>query len=155
MPRFISYPSISLFLFIFALIILTACGHVKQPDYLGLSGFKISTMKGNQSLVHVNLDYYNPNHFGVKLKEADFDVFIDDDSLGHASLDSTIHISAESNFSVPVLLSAPTRALLKHSVGLLLNKEVYLRVKGTAKIGKAGIYKRYPIFYEGKQSIQQ
>jgi hypothetical protein len=41
--------------------------------------------------------------------------------------------------------------LLKNAFPTLLGKEVMVKVTGTVKLGKANVYKTFPVNYEGLQ----
>jgi hypothetical protein len=48
-----------------------------------------------------------------------------------------------------------TKHILRHSLSALLNEQVLITIKGTAKVGKSGIYKNIPLHYEGRQNMQE
>ncbi|MBI1342815.1 MAG: hypothetical protein GC171_07775 [Terrimonas sp.] len=125
-----------------------------EPKFLGLSDFRVTSLAGDQSIMELNINYYNPNTYGVKMKKTEFDVFIDNELAGHAAMDTVLRINPLQNFTIPIQLKARTKDILKHSLALLINKKLMIKITGTTRIGKAGIYFNYPIYYEGMQSIQ-
>ena len=54
---------------------------------------------------------------------------------------------------MPVRLNADMNFLLKYSLFGFKKEDVLVNVKGTAKVGKGGIYKKIPLHYEGKQNL--
>jgi light-regulated signal transduction histidine kinase (bacteriophytochrome) len=43
--------------------------------------------------------------------------------------------------------------ILSNALTSFLMREVLIKVEGSAKVGKSGVYKNIPIFYEGKQPL--
>lgn len=140
-------------LLILTFVFLSSCRNVKEPEYRGFYNLAIGGI-GKESLIHLDLEYFNPNKFGVKVKDVEFDVYLDSELLGHAIMDSVIRIPALNTFQIPVNLKTETRVLLKNSLAILLNKEVLLKVEGSARVGKAGVFVKYPLRYEGKHKLQ-
>jgi LEA14-like dessication related protein len=135
----------------FFLFTLSSCGSLKAPDFKGMENVRVGRLGANESSLNIDLHYFNPNKSKLKLKKAEGDAWIDDNLLGHFSIDTLIQIPANADFRMPVLLEMNMKKLLKNSAALLLKSEVTLRVEGKAKVGKGGIYINYPIHYEGKQ----
>lgn len=140
--------------FIIALF-LVSCGTAKPPDYQGISKFKVHSLGASESVIRFHLDYFNPNAFGVTMKDAEFDVYVENEYLGKARLEEKIRIPAKSSFSIPIRMTAASASLLKHSFAMLMNTPLQLKVEGTTKVGKAGFYKKYPVFFEGKQAVRE
>jgi LEA14-like dessication related protein len=103
-----------------------------------------------------DVEYFNPNNTrGAKLKEAQGEAWLDSNYLGHFYVDTLIDIPPRSNFTIPVKLDVDMKYFLRFSMGGFKNEEVLVRVKGNAKVGKGGIYKKFPISYEGKQNLAE
>ncbi|HEU4576100.1 MAG TPA: hypothetical protein VFS36_13940 [Chitinophagaceae bacterium] len=130
-----------------------SCTALKEPEYKGMESVSLQTAGLNATTLSLNLHYFNPNRRDLKLKESEGDAYIDSIYLGHFILDSMVTIPATADFTVPISLQTDSRNLLKNTMSLLLKKEVTLRLNGSCKIGRRGIYFRYPIRYEGKQSL--
>ena len=137
----------------FSLIILSSCHSFKDPEYKGIYDFKIAKVNGKGSLLYLTIDYFNPNKSGLTLKEVKGDAWIDNNYLGRFSSDTTIHISGNSDFNIPVKLEADTKFVITNIAAMIFNQEVLVKIDGRAKIGKAGVFFHYPIHYEGKQKI--
>ncbi|MBS1650080.1 MAG: LEA type 2 family protein [Bacteroidetes bacterium] len=107
----------------------------------------------NKTQLAMDLIYFNPNNFGVDLKHVDCDVYIDKNYLGKFVLDTTMHIDRKSEFSLPSTIDVDMKNLFKNTLTVLFNKEVLVTVKGTTKVGKAGIYIKMPFTYEARHKI--
>ena len=101
----------------------------------------------------LDLYYYNPNRSKLKLKRAEGEAWVDSSYLGHFTVDSLVTISPLSEFRIPVNLKVDMSRIMLNSMSILSNKEVLIRIKGTARVGKSGIFVNYPMEYEGKQNI--
>ncbi len=105
-------------------------------------GFAATTLK-------LDLVYYNPNNFGLQLKYTDLDIYVNSNYLGHSSQDYQITIPRLAEFTMPLAIEVDMKNLLKNAFPTLLGKEVLVKVTGTVKLGKANIYKTFPVNYEG------
>lgn len=97
--------------------------------------------------------FFNPNNFPVDLKKVDCDVYVDSNYVGKFLLDTTMHISRVSEFTLPASLDVEMKNILKNSLHLLINNEVLIGARGTTRLGKGGIYVTVPFRYEGKQKL--
>jgi LEA14-like dessication related protein len=138
---------------IFGLAGIVACGKPKPPEYIDFENVRVQKLGLTESKVGVDVKFYNPNPFNIQLKSADFDVFFNDKFIGHSTLDTLIRIPKLDTFYLPVDMKVNIKDLMKNAVQLLLNPEVAIKVKGGAKVGKGGIFKNFPVDYEGKQRV--
>ena len=143
----------ALFIVLLVSYLLFSCGPVEEPELKKISAIRVSQLGLKESTLSFELEYFNPNKFRVKLKEAEGDVWLDEKLLGHFIIDTLIHIPARADFRLPVKLKADMNQLLKNSLATLLNNEVLIKLHGSAKIGKGLIFIRYPIRHERKQRL--
>lgn len=148
MQKLISYT-----LLIFGLIGIISCGKPKPPEYINFENVRVQKLGLSESMVGVDVKFYNPNPFNIQLKSADFDVYFNDKFIGHSTLDSLIRIPKLDTFYLPVDMKVNIKDLMRNAVQLLLNPEVSIKVTGTAKVGKGGLFKNFPVDYQGKQRI--
>ena len=135
------------------LLLATSCKKPKEPEYLDIENLHVSKAGLSESIVWADIKYYNPNNFDLKLKKANVDVYLNDKYVGHSDLDTLIHIPAKDTFYVPISMKLNLGDFLKNGLQLLLNPEVRFKIEGNARVGKSGIYKNFPVSYEGKQRI--
>ena len=103
-------------------------------------------------MLKIDLIYFNPNNFGLQLKYTDLDIFVDNNYLGHSSQDFQITIPRLSEFTLPLQIQLDMKNLMKNAIPtLLMGKEVMVKITGTVKLGKANVYKTFPVNYEGLQ----
>lgn len=134
---------------------LSSCRTLKDPVFDGIENVAVGEVGLDNSLLTLNLKYFNPNSSGGKLKNASGKAWMDDTYLGSFTVDSTVRIPAKDSFLIPVKLAVDMKKLLKNSFAALFKKEVMIRIEGEAKAGKGGFYKTFPVKYEGKQDIAE
>jgi len=139
---------------VFVVLAVVSCKSMKDPVFRGIENVKMGQVGVTESLVTLDIRYHNPNNFNGRLKQAEGDAWMDSTYLGHFVADSTIHIPANGEFLVPVRLMMDMKQILKNSFAALMNEEVLLRIKGSAKAGRSGFYKNFSLNYEGKQNLR-
>ena len=143
----ISYQSIIL---IFSFL-LSSCQAPKELVYRDFKNLKVEKLGFGSSTLKLDVIYYNPNNFGLQLKYADLDIFIDSNYLGHSSQDYQITIARLAEFTLPLQIDIDMQNLLKNALPTFLGKEVTVKITGKVKLGKANVYKTFPVNYESKQ----
>ncbi len=136
-----------------ALISLTACRKPQAFDYRDIRNVKVENLGYDQTALVLDLVYYNPNRFGVNLKKIDCDIYIDNRYLGKYQLDTLMHIDRLAEFTLPSRIMVDMKTMFKNAATFLFNKEVLVNVKGTTRVGKAGIYATIPFNYEARHKI--
>ena len=146
--------SLSLSCLAFVVVLMgIGCAKPKEPQYLDIENLQVLKAGLSESIVGADLKYYNPNSYKLQLRKANLDLYVNDKYVGHSDLDTLIHIPALDTFYVPITMKLNLGDLVKNAVQLLLNPEVKLKIQGSAKVGKSGIYKNFPVNYEGKERI--
>ncbi|HLO81524.1 MAG TPA: LEA type 2 family protein [Chitinophagaceae bacterium] len=143
---------VKLFLFIVTLGSVTL--FLREPEFIDARNFELKSLGVKTSTVSADLFYYNPNNMGLQLKKAELDVYIDDKFLGHSLLDTLIFIPKKDTFSFPVNMDVEMKNIFPNAFSLLTKTEIDLRIEGTAKVGKGGLFLNIPVRYQGKQRIR-
>lgn len=132
---------------------ITACKKPQSFEYRDVRNFQIDSLGLGYSTIKMDLVYFNPNNFGVDLKQVDCDVFVNNNYLGKYLLDTTMHIAKRSEFVLPGRIQVDMKNIFKNSLVALFNKEVLIHVKGNTRAGKSGIFFNVPFDYSTKQKI--
>ena len=69
-------------------------------------------------------------------------------------LDTIMHISRNSEFSLPATMDVDMRNILKNSVNVLFSREILVGAKGSTRVGKGGIFVTVPFNYEGRHKVE-
>lgn len=142
----IGWPLVVIFAFM-------SCSSPKAVEYLTYHNFKIEKLGFNKSAISLDLEYYNPNNFGMQLRSTDLDIFIDGNLLGHSALDTLLLVPRRDTFSVPVKFDVNMQNIFKNAWNTLTGKEVLVRLTGKVKVGKANVFMNIPVDYESKQTF--
>ena len=145
--KLLLYPILFLLILFFA----TSCQAPKDLVYRDFKNLKVEKVGFAATTLKLDLIYYNPNNFGLQLKYTDLDIYVNNNYLGHSSQDYQISIPRLAEFTMPLAIEVDMKNLLKNAFPTLLGKEVLLKVTGTVKLGKANVYKSFPVNYEGMQ----
>ncbi len=89
----------------------------------------------------------------MQLRNSDLDIFINGNLLGHSSMDTLIHIPRRDTFYLPVKFDVAMQSLFKNAWNTITGKEVLVRLTGKVKVGKANIFKSFPVNYETKETF--
>lgn len=135
------------------IIVMTSCRAPKDLEYRDFKNFSIQQLGFSSSTIKIDLIYYNPNNFGLQLKQTDLDIYLDSNYLGHSAQEYQITIPKRSEFTLPFEVNVDMKNMLKNALSTLLNKEVWVKVTGTVRLGKANIFKTFPVKYEGLQKF--
>jgi LEA14-like dessication related protein len=137
------------------ILFLASCKKFASPEFKGIKNLEVSEFSLKEPTFNLELDYFNPNKAGISIKNADGDAWADGQYLGHFTMDTTVRISGQSNFSLPVRFRADMKMLLKNSWATLLGKDAELKIEGKAKVGKGRIFISYPIRYTGMHNLSE
>ncbi|MEO6328015.1 MAG: LEA type 2 family protein [Ginsengibacter sp.] len=97
----------------------------------------------------LDLEYYNPNNFGLQLKRTELDIFLNNSFLGHSFSDSVINIPRRDTFLIPIKFTVDMHNLFKNAWNTLAGTDVLIKVNGKIKVGKANVFMSMPVNYEG------
>ena len=135
-----------LFLIAMTLLIASAsCNKVQELDYKGIQSTRLESASLSRASLRINLKYFNPNHFGLDVKESDLSIFLNDHFIAVADQPEVVKIPAQADFIFPVVTHFdPVKALGLAFTSIMTNK-VKLRIQGSARIGKEGVYMKVPV----------
>jgi LEA14-like dessication related protein len=142
---------LSLFLTVF---LFSSCTRIIDPEFRRVEKFALKNADFQEVTVAFGVVYYNPNKFGVKVKEAVLDVYVDSVYIGKFTQPTETEVNELAEFSIPVEGKLGLQQAFKLDIPNLIDgREVFIRANGNIKIGKGGVYMNHPIHYEGRQTI--
>jgi len=133
----------------------TGCAQVRDPEFKRVGNFKMKSIDLSKTTIGFNVTYFNPNNFGVTVKEAQADVYLDSTYLGKFSQDSTVAVYKNADFTIPFSGAIPLKTALQLDLKNLSEKEVTLRADGSVRVGKAGIFVTRPVHYSARQRLNE
>jgi LEA14-like dessication related protein len=132
---------------------ILSCSTPKELEYQDYKNFHLERLGFNASRVTLDLQYYNPNNFGLQLKRTDLDIFINNTFLGNSASDTLINIPRRDTFLLPIKFDMDMKNVFKNAFNSLTGNEVTVKVTGKVKVGKANVYMSMPVNYEGKHKF--
>lgn len=137
---------LSLLLITLALILkASSCNNVKEVEYKGIKNTEIQSLGFKNAALRINIEYFNPNNFGVDVKESNLSIYLNDKFVGIADQPEKVQMPKNSNFIFPVVAHFEPMKILGTAFGSIFNKKNKLTIQGSAKVGKAGMYIKIPI----------
>jgi LEA14-like dessication related protein len=132
---------------------ICSCSSPKELEYQSFHNFSIQKLGFNNSTVSLNIVYYNPNNFGMQLRNSDMDIYVDGSMLGHSSFDTLIRIPRRDTFTLPVKFDVNMENIYKNAWSALTGKEVTVKLTGKIRVGKANVFMSFPVNYETKETF--
>lgn len=136
------------------LLFMVSFPFIKEPEFIDARNVGLRSVGLKTSTVYADLIYFNPNNLGLQMKKAEMDVYVDNRFLGHSLLDTLITIPKKDTFSFPVMLEVEMKNIFPNAFAMLMKEEIELRIEGTAKVGKGGLFLNVPVKYRGKHRIR-
>jgi LEA14-like dessication related protein len=130
-----------------------SCSTPKALEYKTYQNFSINKLGFDKSTISMDLEYYNPNNYGLQLKKTDLDIFVNGNLLGHSSTDSLLNIPRRSNFLIPITFNVDMQNVFKNAYNAFIGKEVLIKLTGKIRIGKGNVFMSLPVDYESKQTF--
>lgn len=135
------------------ILALFSCSSPKAIEYKTYKNFSIQKLGFNTSSISLDLEYFNPNNFGMQLKKTDLDIFINGNLLGHSTTDTLIRIPRRDTFSIPIKFNVDMQNAFKNVWNTLTGKEILVRLSGKVRVGKGNVFMSFPVEYETKQTF--
>ncbi len=131
---------------------LFSCSPPRALEYRQFKNLTIDKLGFNTSTVKMDVVFYNPNSFGLQLKSTDLDFYVDNNLVGHATELYQIAIPKKAEFTMPVQVDVDMKNIYRNALASLLTNQLLVKVTGTVQVGKAHIFLKFPVNYEGYQS---
>lgn len=141
-------------LLVIGLLTLSSCKKPQGFEYRDVKNIKLEQLGFDQTTLSLDLVYFNPNNFGVTLKNVDCDIYVNKNFLGHYTLDTVMPIERKSEFFLPSRIGIDMKNVYKNALSVIFNNEIELHVKGTSKVSKLGFNINVPFDYTGKHQFK-
>jgi LEA14-like dessication related protein len=134
-------------------VLITACNKPQSFEYRGMQNLKVDSIGLVSSKISLELIYFNPNNFGVDLHNVNCDVYINHNFLGKYTLDTVMHITKRSEFTIPSSMQVDMKNIFKNALGTFLSSQVLVELKGSTRVGKSGIFITVPFSYSAMEKF--
>lgn len=126
---------------------------LRELQYLDVQDFRVQQADLQDAGILLNLRFYNPNSYRLTLKDGKMDAYFNDRFAAAAVLDERTAVPPLDTFLVPVTIHAPLDRIVVSALDLLTNNEIKVKLEGSIKAGRYGVFLKVPLHYEGKQRI--
>lgn len=148
--------NIVLFLLSIFLIFQSAsCTKVKELEYKGIDKVSVQSVSLSKMSLLVNLKYYNPNAFGIDVKQTQLSLYLNNHFIGLADQPEKTQIPKQSDFIFPVVVHFDPIKALGTAFSSIFSKSNQLTIQGSAKLGKGGVYMTVPLNITENISLSQ
>ena len=134
---------------------LVSCGKIENPEFRRLGSFGIKKLGITQTTVGFSIVYYNPNNFGVTVKDAAINVYVDSIYLGKFVQPQHTIVGNKAEFEIPMEGFISLGKALEFDLPSLVGKEVFLKAEGDVRVGKAGVFITKEIKYSGRHRLDE
>jgi LEA14-like dessication related protein len=134
-------------------VLIIACNKPQSFEYRGMQNLKVDSIGLVSSKISLELIYFNPNNFGVDLHNVNCDVYINHSYLGKYTLDTVMHITKRSEFTIPSSMQVDMKNIFKNALGTFLSSQVLVELKGSTRVGKSGIFITVPFSYSAMKKF--
>lgn len=141
-------------IYVFTVVVITllvSCSNPRDLEYQDVKNFRLMELSMKPK-VGMDVQFYNPNKFGMTMKDADVDLYLNGKLVGHAQLDNSYDVPGLDTFLLPVTLTADLQQVLPNALAILANNKIEVELKGRVKAGR-GVFINIPINYKGEQEL--
>lgn len=134
-----------LFFLLFIVPFLSGC--FTAPKFNGVDNFKLNKFQENTVDFSLNVKLFNPNGYGIKIRPSKFDVYINGDFVGKATLQKSFKIKRKSESNCLALISLELEKGKSMRLLALANLKsgIDIRLGGYVKASVMGIPKKEKI----------
>ena len=144
------------FAFLFACLGLSSCAF-QTVEFKSLNDFSVSKISTHPEL-KLNIQMYNPNGVGAKLRSMSMEVKVNNNSLGSVQLDSLTKVGAKQNFDLPLTFETSLGALAGlipiGISGLMKGKEIPIEFSGEVTVQKFIFKKTFSFDYKSSYNTK-
>jgi len=141
---------------LFSSIFLISCGIYEDLSLIGRPDVEIKGINDGYIELDLLLEIDNPNTQSFTVKDASFEISLNDQVIGHSTMSKKTKIKANSRdqYAFPMKIKLDGKDL---SLGLLLGSifqsRINLKIEGDIKAGTFFYNQRFPVEFEEKISL--
>lgn len=138
-----------------ALLMASGCARPKDLEFVDIQNIRMVNFGLTQSELGLDARFFNPNNQRVSLKDAEAKLYVNSTYLGDTRMDTTIPVPRKDTFSLPLVLQIKSMSAVSKAMQLLSDSTVDIKVEGTVKMGKGGVFRSFPIRYNKTQNVNE
>jgi LEA14-like dessication related protein len=126
---------------------------MQEPQFKKFDNFGIRKLGFTDVVLGFETVYFNPNNFGVTVKEADVDVYVNEIYLGKFNQPEATQVGGKAEFIIPFEGNIPIKNALQLNGRDILKRPVGIKAIGRVKVGKAGVFVTQEVNYQGSHRL--
>lgn len=134
--------------FVLPLIVFISSCSIEPATFKSITNPSLENISSAPTF-KMNVNLFNPNHFGIKLKSYDLNVSVDSVQVATLSQKSAMRIPPDTDFSIPVKIDIPLTSLIKmipRGTDFFMNDAaIPFHLNGTITLRKFIFSKTYPV----------
>lgn len=134
-------------------LLLTSCAKIQEPQFRRVENFELKKMGLEETVIDFKARFFNPNGFGVAVRDATFNVYVNNIYLGKFNQTNEVNVEKNADFSIPLEGKLSMQEALNIDWQTVIGKEVLIKADGNVKVGKGGLFITKDFSYEGKQVV--
>jgi LEA14-like dessication related protein len=123
-------------------------------SFAGYRNIRFSNQGFATGIIQMEVAFYNPNSFPMKIKGTDLQVFVNKQPFGQVTQDSASQMPAKDTFLMPVSMKVNLIDLLQKVLHTSGQDSVMLEASGSCKIGRGGVFVNVPLHYRSKEILK-
>lgn len=148
--KFLS-PGIAVAIF---MMLLASCSKPEPVSFAGYRNVRFSNHGFSTGIIQMDVAFFNPNPFPMKIKETALQVLINQKPFGQITQDSASLMPPKDTFLMPVSFRINLVNLLQKVMSSSSHDSVALEATGNCKIGRSGIFVTLPLHYKSKEMFR-
>ncbi|MBD0401278.1 LEA type 2 family protein [Flammeovirga sp. EKP202] len=136
------------------LLSLTSCGP-EAPEFVTLKNMEMFSLEDGNFVVKAEAVLYNPNSVSITIDEIHVDVLVNGNNIGSVNQNLTSEAKKQSEFSLPLEVQFPPKALFSNLLGGILNmatgEDFEVRYTGYVKTKALGVSFKVP--FDQKETL--
>lgn len=134
---------------------IVSCAKPKDLEFVDIQNIRMVKWGLAESQIGLDVRFYNPNNQRVQLKDAIAKVYVNSTFLGDTRMDTIVPVPRRDTFAVPLILNINTVSTLSKLMQSMSDSLVNVKVEGSVKMGKAGVFRTFPIQYDKVQKMSE
>lgn len=134
--------------------IFSSCSKPEPVNFVGYRNVRMSNQGFSTGIIQMDVAFYNPNPFPMKIKETTMQVLINKQPFGEITQDSASLMPAKDTFIMPVSLKINLVSLLQKVMNNKADDSVMLEADGNCQIGRSGVFMSLPLHYKSKEILR-
>lgn len=141
------------------LLLFGACSEPQNPTFNNIKNVKFNSLsikKPYSVTLNADAEFNNPNAIGAEISAMDFDVFINGIKTTHVTQDVSAKVSAQSDFTLPIICKIPLEDIFKELklTDVLKSPQIEYEMIGHITVNFAGVDIEVPFNYEGVERLR-